>query len=119
MRVCIPTTGIKGLDEEVSDHFGRAPTFTIVDIETGEVKVVENRSEHMGGFGKPPEHLASENVQAMLCSGMGPRAIDMFAQYGIRVFMGARGTVRDTLALWKSGSMVSASDEVACKEHRH
>lgn len=51
MKVCIPTYGKSGLNDQVNEHFGRAPTFTIVDTDNMEVKVIENRSEHMGGSG--------------------------------------------------------------------
>lgn len=119
MKVCVPTIGRKGLDEQVSDHFGRAPTFTVVDTDTMELKVIENRSEHMGGSGKPPEHLAKEGVHVMLCSGLEPRAITMFEEFGIAVYVGAQGTVKNTIELWKSEKLQVATDENACKEHRH
>lgn len=119
MKVCIPTMGNDGMNELVSGHFGRAPTFTIVDMETNEVKVMPNTSEHMGGIGKPPEFLAKAGVEVMLCSGLGPRAIRIFEQFGIEVYVGARGAVIDTIALWKNGKLQMATDENACKMHRH
>ena len=105
MKVGIPTLGNKGLEEEVASHFGRAPTYTIVDTETGDVKIVDNRSEHFGGLGKPPEMLASNKVEIMLCSGLGPRAIHLFENYGIEVFVGASGTVKNTIEEWKAGKL--------------
>lgn len=119
MKIGIPTLGSRGLSEEVSPHFGRAPTFTLYDVESGNVKVVDNTSEHMGGAGKPPETLREYNVDVMVCSGLGPRAIRMFESYGIRVFVGASGTVQDTIDLWKEGILQEATDENACKMHRH
>jgi predicted Fe-Mo cluster-binding NifX family protein len=119
MKIGIPTLGNKGLTEEVSPHFGRAPTFTVYDTDTKLVQVIDNTSEHMGGSGKPPEELARHNVEVMVCSGLGPRAIDMFESYGIRVFVGASGTVRDTLDLFEGGILQEATDENACKMHKH
>ena len=119
MKLCIPTMQHGGLDDSVSDHFGRAPTFTIVDTETDEVLVIKNRSEHMGGLGKPPEHVAKTGAKVMLCSGLGPRAIDMLAGFGIEVFVGATGTVREAMQLWKDGKLTPANYDVACKEHYH
>jgi predicted Fe-Mo cluster-binding NifX family protein len=119
MKVCVPTLGDKGLIEQVSEHFGRAPTFTIVDIDTDDVRVVPNRSEHMGGIGLPPEHLAEAGVEMMLCSGLGPKAVRMFEAFGIEVFVGAEGTVQDAMVMWKSGRLAMATDENACKMHRH
>jgi hypothetical protein len=46
LRVCVPTLGWDGLDDYVCEHFGRAPTFTIVDLATGKVEVIPNTSEH-------------------------------------------------------------------------
>ncbi|HQQ37231.1 MAG TPA: NifB/NifX family molybdenum-iron cluster-binding protein, partial [Methanothrix sp.] len=41
------------MDEAICQHFGRAPTFTIVDLDHQEIKVLPNVSEHMGGKGLP------------------------------------------------------------------
>lgn len=119
MKVCVPTLGDKGLIEQVSEHFGRAPTFTIVDVDSDDVQVVPNRSEHMGGVGLPPEHLADAGVEMMLCSGLGPKAVKMFEAFGIEVFVGAEGTVQDAVEMWKNGRLAMATDENACKMHRH
>ncbi len=119
MKLCIPTMDSGGLEDAVSDHFGRAPTFTIVDTDTGEVLVVKNRSEHMGGLGKPPEHVAKTGAKVMICSGLGPRAIDMLVGFGIEVFVGASGTAREALEMWKEGKLTPANYDVACKEHYH
>jgi len=111
--------GNRGLDELVSEHFGRAPTFTVVDLSENTVKVVPNMSEHMGGTGKPPEMLVKEGVDVMLCSSLGPRAINMFEQYGIEVYVGSYGTVNNAIELWKIGRLHMATDENACKMHKH
>ncbi len=117
MKVCVPTIGQSGMDDVVSPHFGRCLYYTLVDTETNEVSVFPNTSEHMGGIGLPPELIAKKGVHVMLCSGLGPRAIQMFEQFGIEVFVGASGTVKDAINAWKSGKLQLATDENACKEH--
>jgi len=119
MKIAVPTLGTRGLDEEISPHFGRAPTFTIVDLDTGEVRVFPNESEHMGGIGKPPEQLARLGVSVVLTSNLGPRAIEMFRSFGIEVYVGASGRVRDAIELFRKGALQRASHEVACREHQH
>lgn len=119
MKICVPTLGQEGLNDAVCEHFGRAPTFTAVDMETNEVTVMPNISEHMGGVGVPPEHLADKGIHVMLCSGLGPRAVQMFEQFGIEVYVGASGTVDDAIKAWQAGSLSMATDENACMEHRH
>ena len=119
IKVCVPTIGQNGLVEMVSPHFGRAPTFTVVDTDTNAVKVLQNTSEHMGGVGLPPELMARAGVQVMLCSGLGPRAIQMFEEYGIEVYVGADGTVTDAIQAWRRGLLQVATDKNACEMHRH
>jgi predicted Fe-Mo cluster-binding NifX family protein len=94
MKICIPTEGEKGWDDTVADHFGRAPTFTIIDTENNEITVIPNQSEHMGGQGLPAEILSQQGVRALLCQGCGRRAIQFFEQAGVTVYLCAQGTVR-------------------------
>jgi len=119
MRISVPSMGNKGLEEEISLHFGRAPFFTIYDSETEKVEIVQNTSQHMGGQGYPPEIMHAHRVDVMLCSGLGSRAVQMFEQLGIMVYCGAMGTVKDTIDTWKRGELQEATDETVCKEHRH
>lgn len=119
MKVCVPTKGNKGWDDYVSEHFGRAPTFTVVDLETKEVKVIPNTSEHMGGSGYPPEIVADAGADVVICSDLGPRAIQIFEQLGVEVYVGAYGTVREAIQAWQAGRLRVATDENACKLHRH
>lgn len=122
MKIGVPTMGDKGLEEAVSEHFGRAPTFTIVDMRTNEVKVLPNTGEHFGGFKLAPEILSEEGVEVMLCSGLGPRAISMFEQFGIEVYVAVDSsvtTVMDAIRAFQAGSLREASDKNACEMHRH
>jgi predicted Fe-Mo cluster-binding NifX family protein len=117
MKICIPTMGENGLDEMVGEHFGRVPTYTIVDLDTNEVKVVPNTSEHMGGVGYPPEIMAREGVHILVCRGLGRRAIGMFDQTGIDVYIGASGTVKDAIAAFRQGILQKAGIGDACGQH--
>lgn len=119
MKVCLPTYGDRGLDEKICEHFGRAPTFTIVDTDTWKADVIDNVSEHMGGTGKPPEQIIKTGARVLICSGLGPRAINILSQNGISIYICASGTVREAIALWQAGKLTPASESNACKEHRH
>lgn len=117
MKICIPTTGENGLDNLVGEHFGRVPSYTIIDLDTNQIKVIPNTSEHMGGQGRPPEIMAREGVNIMICRGLGRRAIMMFEELGIDVYIGASGTVKDAINAFKQGKLQKASIENACGEH--
>ena len=117
MKICIPTMGKGGLDDIVGEHFGRVPTYTIINLETEEVRIVPNTSHHMGGQGDPPQIMAKEGVNVMICQGLGRRAINMFEDLGITVYIGASGTVRDAVNIFKQGNLQKASESDACGKH--
>ncbi|MBN1134788.1 MAG: NifB/NifX family molybdenum-iron cluster-binding protein [Methanosarcinaceae archaeon] len=119
MKVCIPSMGEGGLKDEVGQHFGRVPTYTIFDTETKEVKVIPNTSEHTGGVGLPPELLSKEGIDVMLCSGLGGRAVQLFEGFGISVFINAQGTVQDAISAWEAGELPEATISTSCQEHHH
>ncbi|MGB9757776.1 MAG: NifB/NifX family molybdenum-iron cluster-binding protein [Candidatus Bipolaricaulaceae bacterium] len=116
MRVCVPSHGAGGLDDLVGEHFGRSPTYTIYDTATGEVEVLRNESEHLGGSGLPAEHLARAGVDLVICAGIGPRAIDLLSRYGIAVVTGASGTVGEAIRAWQEGRLGGAAP---CDRHGH
>lgn len=117
MKLAVPSSDSGGLKDLVGEHFGRVPNYTLFDTETNEVAIVKNTSEHAGGTGYPPEILAPAGAEAMLCGGLGRRAIMMFQELGIMVYVGARGTVQDAIQMWKDGQLQAATDETACQQH--
>jgi predicted Fe-Mo cluster-binding NifX family protein len=116
-KVCIPTAGPGGLDDHIGEHFGRVPTYTIYDAETGQVEVVDNTSEHMGGSGLPAEILSGLGINVLLCSGLGRRAIGILNQNGIEVYTGVSGTARNAIESWGIGQLSAATKSDACQKH--
>lgn len=102
MRFAIPTDG-----EFVSPHFGRCPTFTIVDIEDNKVikKEILNNPGHSPGF--LPEFLHNKGVNCVICGGIGQRAIGFLKQYGIEVIVGIEGKINDVIEKLIEGKLVS------------
>ncbi|MGC9530470.1 MAG: NifB/NifX family molybdenum-iron cluster-binding protein [Candidatus Bipolaricaulaceae bacterium] len=119
MRVCVPTAGSGGLDDQVGDHFGRVPTYTIYDTESGAVDVLDNQSEHMGGAGLPAHHLAAAGVDVVLCAALGRRAISLLEEAGIDVYTGAVGTAREAVEAWEAGRLPDAAPCTRRTFHDH
>lgn len=116
-QLCIPTEGGGGLDARVGEHFGRVPTFTLVDSDTNAVEILENTSEHMGGVGLPGDLLARAGVDVVLCSGLGRRAIRLLSDAGVSVCTGMTGTVAEVVAAWREGNLAEAGESDACTRH--
>jgi len=116
-KVCVPTAGRGGLDDQVGEHFGRVPTYTIYDSETEAVTIVDNTSEHAGGSGLPADILAGLGIDVLLCGGAGRRAISILSENGIDVCAGLAGTASEAIEAWKGGKLAVASSEDACQQH--
>ena len=101
MRIAISTDG-----DYVSAHFGRCPSFTVVDIENNEIvqqEVVDNPG-HQPGF--IPQFLQSKGVNCIVCGGMGRRAIGFFEQAGIQTVLGVTGKIPEVLSKLVKGTLV-------------
>jgi len=41
MKICIPVTEERGMDSEVSEHFGKTPLFAFYDDEINELEIIK------------------------------------------------------------------------------
>lgn len=108
MRVAISTDG-----EFVSQHFGRCPSFTIVDIEDGKVtgrQTVDNPG-HEPGF--IPQFLHQKSVEAIIAGGMGMRAVGFFDEFGIKAIVGISGKIDEVVEQLIKGTLKGG--ESLCK----
>lgn len=99
MRIAIPAEDNRGLESNVSGHFGRARYFVFVDVEDNKIKNAEvvkvPFEEH--GPGDLPNFIREHGGEVVLAYGMGRRAIDYFNQLGIEVVTGAYGKIKDVV----------------------
>jgi predicted Fe-Mo cluster-binding NifX family protein len=119
MRVAIPSNMPGGLDAAISPHFGRCEVFTTVDVEGKEVKgveVIENRGAHFGFGATPAEILVTKGIDAVITPGMGPNALGLMEQSGIKVYLTSASTVGDAVNELIEGKAKPATAEDACKE---
>ena len=89
MRIAVASNGKKGLEDTVSDVFGRAKTFTIIDVEDDqvkEVKVIENPGvRYQYGCGPiAVKTLVDLGVDAVIASEFGPSVSSILEQHGVK-----------------------------------
>ena len=87
-RIAVPTKGSEGLEDVVSEVFGRANTFTIIDAEEGEIKgveVLENPaiSYRYGAGPIVVKTLVDAGVNMILATELGPGASAILEQHNI------------------------------------
>lgn len=90
----------------VSQHFGRCPAYTIVEVKGNNVvdKTVIANPGHQPGF--LPVFLAEKGVKCIIAGGMGPRAADLFAAQGIDTVVGIVGSVDEAIESYLARTLV-------------
>jgi predicted Fe-Mo cluster-binding NifX family protein len=116
MRICIPTHGDEGLGAEVAGHLGRAPFLTLVDTESGALDVIAN-APHQGGQCRPAAPLEGRGVDAIVCLGVGRRALATLETAGIRVLTTRASRVDEVLLALRAGAVREMSARDACAGH--
>lgn len=101
VRIAFPT-GRGGLDDSIFDRFGRAPTFTIVDVidhEIRDVKIIENPGYRAGsGAGiRAVQRLVEEKVDVVAGPSPGPNAFMALQQSNIKVIIIVNMRVREAV----------------------
>lgn len=119
MRLCIPSNTKGGLEDQVGYHFGRVDNYTIFDDDKNEVEIIKNTSTHRGGTKLPAELLREHKVDIMICGGIGRRAIQLFEQFGVEIYVDAQGTVREAIEQYKNDQLRMATDKEACQQHKY
>jgi len=100
MRVAISTDG-----NNVAQHFGRCPSYTIVDIDDNKVvdtQVVDNPGHAPGAI---PQMMDELGVDVMIAGGMGGRAVNLFQEYGIQTVVGIEGDIDDVIEQLLAGKL--------------
>jgi predicted Fe-Mo cluster-binding NifX family protein len=118
MRLCIPTGTADGKTAIVHAHFGGAPYFTIYDTDKGEVEVVNNDNQHHShGMCQPLAVLSTKNINAVVCGGMGARAIMKLNEAGIKAYRAVPGSVEEIAQQFAKGGLEEITVENACQQH--
>lgn len=121
-RIAVSADDRAGLDGVVSPHFGRCPSFVLVDVDGCEVRgveVVENPYYGRHQPGQVPKFINEQDVDVMLTGGMGRRAIAFFEEFGIQAVTGASGSVRRSLEQYLGGALQGAQPCRESVEHAH
>jgi len=84
MKYAIPVT-----EGVLAMHFGHCEQFAIFEVEGKTIGKLEMVTPPPHQPGLLPPWLAERGVKAIIAGGMGGRALDLFAQAGIAVTVGA------------------------------
>lgn len=119
MRICIPAKTDEGLKTTVNLHFGSAPYFLIYDLDKESFDVLSNSDEnHSHGMCHPLKALKDQDLDAVVCAGMGARAVQRLNQGGLKAYRTEAETAEEAIREYREGSLEEISVENACVDHR-
>lgn len=120
-KVVVPAEDRNGLNARLSEHFGRAPYFIVVELnEDGSianVQAVSNESEHFGGTGRPADRILQFNPNAVITYGMGPRALNIFQEARVAVLRANANTVKEVVDAYRQNMLEELTE--GCHYARH
>jgi predicted Fe-Mo cluster-binding NifX family protein len=121
VRIIVPVSDEKGIDAHLSEHFGRAPFYAIIDLdEKGQVigqGTIANTSEHFGGVGLPPNRILQLKPKALVTYGLGSKALRMFQDAGVAVLRTEANTVREVVNAYNNDELQELTE--GCHHAHH
>jgi len=118
MRICIPIETDEGKAAKVYGHFGSAPYFAIYDTEKDKFEVIDNSNQHHAhGTCHPLGMLDGKNINAVVCGGMGARAVQLLNDAGIKAYRADASTVEEIIKKLKDKKLEEITVENACAQH--
>jgi predicted Fe-Mo cluster-binding NifX family protein len=118
MKICFPVLENKDMNSMVYNHFGSAPSFVIVNTETGSVLTISNSDQHHEhGACNPVMAMNGEQIDAVVVGGIGAGALNKLNQKGIRVFQAQKSTIAENVGLLKAGSLPQFTPQHTCLGH--
>ncbi len=112
MKVAITSTG-KDLSSDMDPRFGRAAYFIIVDPETMEYDTVENSQNlnlPQGAGIQAGKTIVDNKADVVITGNCGPKTFKVLQSAGIKIAIGAKGLVSDTIAQYKNGELEITRD---------
>ena len=116
MKIAIPTENGK-----LCSHFGHCESFTFadVDMQTKEIKNIENKIPEEGISCQSASWISEQGVNVILAGGMGARPLGIFAQNGVKVIAGCPELpVEDVIKEYMNSTLTTGENSCG-GEHSH
>ena len=105
-------------NNQVFQHFGHTPGFAVFEIADGKVVSEKMLSSGSSGHGALATLLALEQIEVLICGGIGGGAINALGNAGIKVIGGAEGDVRCVAENYAAGTL-QVRENFHCNHQHH
>lgn len=107
MRICFTSKG-QDLESEVDPRFGRARYLIIYDDESREHEVIDNQRNVSAAAGagiQSATNVVQRDCQWLVTRHIGPKAMSVLTEAGVKVATGAAGTVSQAIEQFLGGRL--------------
>jgi len=111
MKIAVTSQG-DTLQSPLDPRFGRAKYLIVLDTETGAVSVVDNSvnvNAAQGAGIQTAKRIVDLKADALITGHVGPKAFSTLQAGGIKIYLGASGTVAEAIEQFKAGKLQTAS----------
>lgn len=102
----------------IFQHFGHTESFKIYDVDNNEITSSEVVDTNGSGHGALAGFLALNNVDTLICGGIGGGAQNALAEAGIKLYGGVSGNADEAVRALLDGTL-AFNPNVQCNHHDH
>ena len=100
----------------IFQHFGKTETFKVYEVENDQIVSSEIIESNGSGHGALAGLLAGQNVEVLICGGIGGGAQAALADAGIELYSGVQGDADEAVDFYLTGELISSG---ANCDHHH
>jgi len=104
-RVMVPLLIREGPSSRISDHFGRAPYFALIELRNDDVKIEIIENPKTLGYTPAQYAIVSGVEYVVVKGGIGVKAIQLLRGHGIKIIETSGETLDEVIEELKSGKL--------------
>lgn len=111
MKVGMSSTN-DNLDGQLDPHFGRCPFLLIVNTDNMSIEAIDNQANSIGGGAgfQAAKQIVSKGVRAVITGKCGPKAVQLFSDAGVDVYLGQKGKLKSVLDAYQKGNLTASAE---------
>lgn len=103
-------------NEQIFQHFGHTEQFKVYDVQDGKIVQTKIVDTNGSGHGALAGFLLDQNVEALICGGIGPGAQMALSEAGITLYGGVSGSCDRAVEALLAGNL-EFNPEANCDHH--
>jgi predicted Fe-Mo cluster-binding NifX family protein len=112
MKILMPVNG-ENLESPINRSFGRTKQFLLIDSETLEFEIIENKQNMTAAQGagiQSAQTVIKAGAEVVITTHCGPKAFRVLNEGGAKIFFSNADTVKENLEQFKANNLEQMND---------